>query len=225
MNIVEENKGYLWADFHTSEKMFAIGHLSLGYLLAKGSARLLKQDVNLALIFLFSLLPDVDIIIPGVQHRTITHSIVFLALMSLPFFLLYKTTAIPYFTALAQHSLVGDFLTGGARGEGTLILWPISLTPYGLPIRVLDPINVTLEWCSFLVAIIVMLKTRDLQKLLKGQISHLSLSVPMLTVLLPSFLQFPLAVPVALLIPHLVYLVLFSLAIFNVLKSIMPRSV
>jgi len=204
--------------------MFAVGHLSLGYLFAKGPAKLLKQEINLPLIFLLSLIPDIDIIIPGVQHRTITHSIVVAIIAFLPFFTLYKTKAIPYFIALAQHSLVGDFITGGRYAEGTQILWPITSASYGLPISVFSMTNIILEWSSFLIAGAVMLKTKDIQKLLKGQVSHLSLSIPALAVLLPSFLHFPLVVPPELLIPHLIYLIIFALPIANVFKQVLPHS-
>lgn len=204
--------------------MFAVGHLSLGYLFAKGSAKLLKTEVNIPLVFVLSLLPDVDILIPGVAHRTITHSLILALVLSLPFFMLYKTKAIPYFAALAQHSLVGDLLTGGTRGEGIQIFWPLTSNHYGLPISVFSTTNIILEWSAFLVAIAIMLKTKDLQKLLRGQMSHLSLSVPALTVLLPPFLSFPIASPTELILPHVAYLTLFALSLLNVFRSIVKRS-
>lgn len=204
--------------------MFAVGHLSLGYLFAKSSAKLLKQEINLPLVFFLSLIPDIDIIIPGVEHRTITHSVIVSIVVFLPFFMFYKTKAVPYFIALAQHSLVGDFITGGAYAEGTQLLWPITSTPYGLPICVLSNTNIILEWSSFLVAMAVMLKTKDLQKLLKPQELTLSISLPTLTILLPLFLHFPLSVPLELIIPHFVYLVLFSLSIANFFKIVLSRN-
>ncbi len=205
--------------------MFAVGHLSLGYIFAKTSAKLLKQEINPPLIFVLSLIPDVDILIPGIEHRTITHSIIAFAIVFLPFFAFYKAKTIPYFLALVQHSLVGDFITGGAYRGGTQLFWPISSSFYGLPLSVFSITNIVLEWSSLLVAGGIMLKTKDLQKLLKGQVSHLSLSVPTLTVLLPSFLHFPLSVPIELLIPHLLYLALFTLSILNFWKLVLSRSV
>jgi len=101
------------------------------------------------------------------------------------------------------------------------MLWPITSSWYGYGIPILSPTNIILEWSSFLVTIAVMLKTKDLQKLLKDQLSHLSLFVPILTVLLPSFINFPLSVPLELLIPHLIYLVLFMLPIAKTLKLIL----
>lgn len=195
--------------------MYAVGHLSLGYLFAKGSAKILKQDINLPLVFLLSLIPDIDLLIPGVEHRTITHSIVMSIVVFLPFFMLYKTKAIPYFFALAQHILVGDFIIGE-----TQILLPITSTWYGLGICIHSSTNVILEWSSFIVAMAIMLKANDIQKLLKCDLTNLLLSVPTLTVLLPSFIRFPLSVPYTLLIPHIAYLILFILAIASVFRTL-----
>ncbi len=211
--------------FVEENDMFAVGHLSLGYLTAKGSGRLLKQEINLPLAFALSLLPDIDIIIPGLEHRTITHSVIISILAFIPIFTFFKTRAIPYFIALAQHSLIGDFITGGTNLQGTQLLWPITSIGYGLPINILSATNITIEWTSFLVAIAIMLKTKDVHKLFNSHFSTLSLSVPTLTVLLPSFFHFPLPVPVELIIPHLVYLFLFTLAILKVFKYTVSNSV
>jgi membrane-bound metal-dependent hydrolase YbcI (DUF457 family) len=199
--------------------MFAVGHLSLGYLFAKGAAKLLKQEINLPLIFLLALIPDIDLLIPGVEHRTITHSLITAAVIFVPLLIQYRRRALPYFIALAQHSLVGDFIIGE-----TQLLWPITSTWYGLGISIFSPTNIIVEWSSFLVAVAIMLKTKDLHNLLKGQLLHLSLSVPILTVLLPAFIHFPLSVPLPLLIPHLAYFALFILSIVNILKSLLSQS-
>jgi len=123
--------------------------------------------------------------------------------------------AIPYFIALMQHILIGDFLTGG----GIQLLWPITQTWYGIETPIASLANTLLEWFSFLTASAMMLATRDMHKLLKSSQSNLLLSVPVLTVLLPSFLHFPLTVPPSLLIPHLFYLGLFIASLLFFLKS------
>jgi membrane-bound metal-dependent hydrolase YbcI (DUF457 family) len=195
--------------------MFAVGHLSLGYLFAKGSAKLLGKEVNLPLVFILSLIPDIDILIPMVQHRTVTHSIIISTVAFIPFFLLYGTTAVPYFLALVQHGMVGDFIAGGT--QGTQLLWPLTSGWYGLPISIFSNVNIALEWGSFIAALAVMLKTGDIQKLLKRKMSHLALLIPVSTVLLPSFLHFPIYVPPLLIAPHLAYLAIFSLSILAAL--------
>ncbi|MGB9135186.1 MAG: metal-dependent hydrolase [Candidatus Bathyarchaeia archaeon] len=199
--------------------MFAVGHLSIGYLLAKATGRPLRQELNLPLIFVLSLIPDADLLISGLSHRTVTHSIIVSTIIFLPVFALFKTRAVPYFSALAQHSIMGDFVTGGRYGQGAQLLWPITSVSYGLPIDMSSTVNIALEWSSFLVAVVIMLRTNDLQRLLKGNKAHLALSIPTITVLLPTFLYFPLSVPAALLIPHLAYLLLFMISIFNVFRT------
>ena len=196
--------------------MFAVGHLSIGYLLAKATGKPLRQELNLTLVFVLSLIPDADLLIPGVEHRTITHSIIVSTVIFLPVFALFKTRAVPYFAALIQHSMIGDFITGGRYRQGAQLLWPVTSASYGLPIDISSPVNIALEWSSFLVAAAIMLRTKDLQKLLNGRLDHLGLSVPTLTVLLPTFLYFPLSVPAELIIPHIAYLLLFMLSILNV---------
>jgi hypothetical protein len=119
-----------------------------------------------------------------------------------------------------QHILIGDFLTGG----GIQLLWPITQTWYGIGFPMTSLTNVLLEWISFLMAGAIMLTTRDIHKLLKSHQSNLLLSVPVLTVLLPSFLHFPLTVPTSLLIPHLIYLGLFTTSLLIFLKSSPKRS-
>ncbi len=163
------------------------------------------------------------------EHRTITHSIITATAIFTPLFIRYRSKAIPYFAALAQHSLIGDFITGGAQMQGAQLLSPITSTWYGLPISILSQTNIILEWSSFLVAGAVMLKTKDIQKLLKSHLPHPYLSILALTVLFPSLLYFPVSVPFelahayTLLIPHIAYLILFTLSIINVFKSIQRK--
>jgi len=179
----------------------------------------LKQELNLPLIFMLSIIPDIDLIIPGIEHRTVTHSIIVATLVFLPFFAIYRTRAVPYFIALALHSLVGDLATGG-YGEGPLLFWPLTSATYGLSISVYSYINISLEWIAFILAFTLMYKSRDLHRLLRGQLSQLSLSIPALTILFPSFLDFPLPVPLSLMLPHIAYLLLITLSILAMLRRL-----
>lgn len=171
-------------------------------------------------MFLLGLIPDIDLLIPNLPHRGPLHSIIILTIAFIPAFAIYKKTSIPYFAALMQHVLIGDFLTGG----GIQLLWPITQTWYGIGTPMTSLTNILLEWISFLMAGAIMLTTRDVYNLLKRHQSNLLLSVPVLTVLLPSFLHFPLTVPTSLLIPHLIYLGLFTASLLIFLKSSLKRS-
>lgn len=115
----------------------------------------------------------------------------------------------PYFIALAQHSLVGDYIAGG----GLQLLWPITTQYYGIGINMQGLANTALEWTLFLVAMFFMLRTGDFAALFKNHNSNFILAVPIFTVLLPPFLSFPSNVPLGLMMPHIVYLATFLVSI------------
>jgi len=195
--------------------MFAVGHLALGYLCGKTASKILKVNVNLPLLFLASVIPDVDLLIPSLEHRGPTHSLIILSVFFLPTFFLYRKKAIPYFIALIQHSILGDFLTGG-----TQLLWPLTTKWYGAHIMcMISQANILLEWSLFLTCLTSMIKTKDTQTLLQPHPSNLILTLPILTVLLPALFSFPLYVPPELIIPHITYLTLFTISILIDLKS------
>ena len=199
--------------------MYAVGHFALGYLTGKIASKSLAVKINLPLLFLASIFPDIDLLIPGLEHRGPLHSVVVFCFLFIPMFLLYKKRAVPYFVAVIQHSIIGDFLTGG-----TQLLWPVSLDMYGLGIGIDSLTNIALEWVLFIISIILMFKAKDMLSLLKRNPSNLILFIPLMTVLLPAIITFPLYVPLVLLIPHLVYLVLFVFSIFVNLKVILTKN-
>ena len=199
--------------------MYAVGHFALGYLTGKIASKSLAVKINLPLLFLASVFPDIDLLIPGLEHRGPLHSVVVFCFLFIPMFLLYKKRAVPYFVAVIQHSIIGDFLTGG-----TQLLWPVSLDMYSLGIGIDSLTNIALEWVLFIISIILMFKAKDMLSLLNRNPSNLILSIPLMTVLLPSIITFPLYVPLVLLIPHLVYLFLFVFSIFVNLKAILTKN-
>ena len=200
--------------------MFGVGHMALAYLLAKGSAHTMKVNFNIPLILVLSIIPDIDILAGEAFHRGPTHSFILAVLVFIPIFLLYRKQAIPYFLALVSHSLIGDLFIGG----NLQLLWPISTSHISLPIipkiPIFSPINVALELTLFVVATIVMFKTKDLQLFFQKKASNLLLIIPVATVLLPTFLAYPLNVPILLVPPHLFYLGLFIIAIIAVFLNL-----
>jgi len=186
--------------------LYAVGHLALGYLTGKLTSKLLKVNVNVPLLFVLSIIPDTDLLISGLEHRGPSHSIVAFVFFSIPALMLYGKRALPYFLALAQHPIIGDYLTGG----GVQLLWPVNQTWYILTrANMTSPANILTEWVLFMVSLATLLRTRDAQTLFRQHPSNLLLSIPVLTVLLPSLFHFPLRVPSELLIPHMVFLGLF----------------
>jgi len=201
--------------------MYAVGHLALGYITGKATSKLLNVKVNLPLLFLASIIPDIDLLIPGLEHRGPTHSLIISIIIFIPIIAYYRKKAIPYLIAFTQHSLIGDYLTSG----GIQLLWPInSIYYYSLEIQMTSLTNILLEWIFFLTAFTILLKTKDAQTLLQPHPSNLLLSIPTFTVLLPTLISFPQYVHPALIIPHLTYLAIFTISILIDFKAILKKS-
>jgi len=194
--------------------MFAVGHLALGYLTGKATSNMFKTNISIPLLLVLSILPDIDLLIPGLRHRGPTHSIILSSLLFIPFFTLCKKKATPYFIALIQHSILGDILVGGR----TQLLWPLTPNFYGIQIEMTSLTSILIEWISFLLFLAVVLETRDIKIFFHPHSSNLLLSIPIFTALLPTFLSFPLYVPLELIAPHLAYITLFTVSILIDLK-------
>lgn len=188
---------------------FAVGHLAIGYITSKASSKLLKIEIDIPMIFTLSVIPDIDLLIPHLQHRGPTHSIIVALVIFIPIFILYKRKAIPYFIALIGHALIGDYMSG----SGTQLLWPITTQNFGADMNIASPANIAAEWTLFIVLTIMILETRDIAKLFKPHRSNLILLIPTFTVLLPTFLSFPLEVPFLLIPPHVAYIAMFIISV------------
>lgn len=187
--------------------------MAFGYLSSKTSSSLLKTKLNIPLVLTLSVLPDGDLlareIFPFIQHRGPTHSILIALIVFAPFFIIYRKQAVPYFIALVQHGLVGDYIAGGR----VQLLWPVTHMYFGTSLDIRSLPNQTIEWTMFLAAIILMLKMKDYKASFKPQISNLILIIPTFTVLLPTLLSTPMEVPPMLIPPHIFYLIMFAVAI------------
>jgi len=116
--------------------------------------------------------------------------------------------------AMAQHSIIGDYLTS----EGVQLLWPIAVDWYGVGFAMTSLTNILAEWILFVASLTIMLKAKDAWTLFQRHPSNLLLSIPVFTVLLPTLLSFPLYVPLELIIPHLTYLAIFTSSVLIDLK-------
>jgi hypothetical protein len=199
--------------------MYAVGHLALGYLSGKTASKILNVNIKIPLLFLASVLPDVDLLIPGLHHRGPLHSVMLFCLLFLPVFVLFKKRAIPYFVALIQHILIGDYLTGWTQP-----LWPVTTSWYGLGMEITSLTNILVEWALFLTSTAILFKTKDAWLLFQQHPSNMILAVPVLTVLLPTLLSFPLYVSLELVIPHLSYMALFTYSILTDLRAIFTKT-
>jgi membrane-bound metal-dependent hydrolase YbcI (DUF457 family) len=211
--------------------LFAVGHMSIAYLLGKGSGKALHLKPNIPLLMVLSILPDIDILfdyITGAEiHRGPTHSIVLAFLIFIPIFVIYRKKAVPYFLALISHPLIGDFFVGGKLE----LFWPVSSNQFGLHelggplIDIYNPISVAAEMLLFIAAMLVLYKSGDWKVFFSDNKTNLILIIPIATVLLPSTIGFPFSKSLLLTQPtlalaHIGYLVLFIIAVLKVLSSI-----
>jgi membrane-bound metal-dependent hydrolase YbcI (DUF457 family) len=199
--------------------LFAVGHFALGYTLSKTSSKVLKTNLNIPTILMLSVIPDIDLLIPVLEHRGLTHSIIIASIVFIPIFVIFHKKATPYFIALIQHSLIGDYLVGGK----TQLLFPLTTQYYGTGLSIKSQTSIALEWAAFLTSMLLMLAVKDIKIFLQPHNSNLILTIPTLTVLLPTFLAFPLQVPPTLIPPHIVYSVLFVTSILIDIKRVVPR--
>lgn len=198
--------------------MFAIGHFALGYLFGRGTSKLAHVKVNLPLLLAASILPDVDLLFRFLTHRGPTHSIITITVLMIPFFVVYRKQAIPYFAALLSHILIGDFITGGVE-----LFWPISHSLFGvLNFDVISmPIAVT-ELALFLLTLPVMYILGDLKTLLKPHNKNWALIIPLGAILGPLLSlgrEQENAIPILLVVPSLFYIALFSYSILVWLRA------
>ncbi len=204
-------------------KSFAVGHFAIGYLLSKATGKILKVDLNVPLVLVLAIIPDTDIalreLFPALVHRGPTHSIVVAFLVFVPLFAVYKKCVAPYLLAVVQHSLISDYVGGG----GIQLFWPLTFQEYGIKLDIRSSTNVAIEWTAFLLAVLIMSRSKDLLKLLRPRSANLVLIIPTMTVLLPTFLQFPMFVPIWLIAPHLFYLLTFLASIIIALSNSLRR--
>ncbi|MBN2336684.1 metal-dependent hydrolase [Candidatus Bathyarchaeota archaeon] len=102
-------------------RMYPLGHFALGYFAAYIIGRLTGEETSIPVVWFLSVAPDIDVLIPFLEHRGPTHSVVVMALLFLPVYIASRRW-LPYFAALLSHPLVGDYFTG----YGCKVFWPLS---------------------------------------------------------------------------------------------------
>ncbi len=204
--------------------MFAIGHFALGYLAGKGTSKLAHVKINLSLLLAVSVIPDLDLLFQGfMQHRGLTHSIIVISVLMIPFFMRYKKAVLPYLAAVLSHVFIGDLFTGGIE-----FLWPISKTPFGFDLAVNSlPVTLT-ELILFFISITLMYKLNDIQALFKPQNHNVFLIICFGAILGPLIwlaIGTLDAISLLLVIPSLIWLAIFSMSLlinfnFKIVKNL-----
>lgn len=190
--------------------MFAVGHITLGYITGKILGKATEQSQNISALWTLSLLPDIDLLIPGLQHRGPTHSIIVALLIFTPLFIIRPRRTAPYFAALATHSLIGDHITDG----GTKLFWPVSLkwVKYDSTIMLGGTFETYIELALFSILILTLIASKDYYPLFNTDRRNTILFIPLCTVFLPIMFKYPINIPETLLIPHLILLSIIALS-------------
>jgi membrane-bound metal-dependent hydrolase YbcI (DUF457 family) len=191
--------------------MFAIGHFALGYLAGKGTSKLAHVKINLPLLLAVSVIPDLDLLFRGFMgHRGLTHSIIVISVLMIPFFMRYKKAALPYLAAVLSHVFIGDFFSGGIE-----FLWPISKMTFGFGSASSSYVAVT-ELLLFFVSLALMFKLNDIWAFFKPQKHNLFLIICLGSILGP-ILMLALgnlnAISLLLVIPSLIWTAIFSVSL------------
>ena len=206
--------------------MLAVGHISVAYLLTRGLKRSKLQSMNIPMVWAFSLLPDLDLLIPGVKHMGPTHSLLF-AIAVLTFLILYKgREATPYFLAFASHTFLGDLITNRA----VQFLWPLTQRTYQVPLPFSrnPPFSANVELTLFGLFILVYIITKDYTSGPHTNTTKLVTLIPLSALLMPLVFSFPNPVPLRLIPPHLIltafvlqpfYPISWTLTLKNVLEK------
>lgn len=99
--------------------MYFLGHFALGYFAASLTGKTTGAKYRLLLVWFFSMLPDVDLLLPFMSHRGATHSLA--AILVLASMSLIRGELLPYAASYASHIIVGDLVTGGGP-----LIWPLT---------------------------------------------------------------------------------------------------
>ena len=190
MLVARAKDGYLSQhQSSTVSLMFAVGHISAAYLLTRGLKRAGSPSMSIPLVMAFSLLPDLDLLIPGVRHMGPTHSLAF-AIAVLMFLILYKgREATPYFLVYASHTILGDLITN----RGVRFLWPLTQRVYQitLPFSRNPAFSTGLELTLFALFILVYMITKDYTDGPHSNNTKLVTLIPLTALLVPLVFSFP----------------------------------
>jgi membrane-bound metal-dependent hydrolase YbcI (DUF457 family) len=199
--------------------LFAIGHFALGYLFGKGSGKLFNVKLNMPLLFAASVLPDVDLLLGFLMHRGPTHSLLAITALMIPFFIIYRKQAIPYYAAMLSHIFLGDYFTGGIE-----LFWPLSHGWFGaLNFDVTSLLSASVELALFIITIPIMFKLGDLKAFLNPHNKNWTLIIPFGATLVPLLSLgrgSENALPTILAVPSFFYIILFACLMLIWLRSL-----
>ncbi len=150
--------------------MLFLGHMVWAYIFAK----MFRRDINISLVMLLGILPDIDLLFNNIAHRSITHSIPVITLLFIPFLVIYKKRVLPYYIAITQHIFFGDLIVGK-----TQLFWPFG-PAIGLRFKLTSIENIMIEGIGLAIFLILFIKDR--KKILGS--NNIMILIPLISLLL-----------------------------------------
>jgi len=200
--------------------MYETGHMAIGIIFGKLMQRITKTKIDIPLLCLFSILPDIDMFHPfGLKHGGLTHSIVFITLYFLPLTLIFKTSVLPYYIANISHPLIGDTFFLPLR-----LLLPLSLQRYGYHelIESNSLEHIFIEYSLCIIALFILIKSNDFITLYNPRKENFLLIIPLLSLLL-TFKFLPssmMPLPISIILLHFIFILIFSYSILINLQTL-----
>ena len=153
------------------------------------------------------------------MHRGPTHSLLAITALMIPFLIIYRKQAIPYYAALLSHIFIGDYFTGGIE-----LFWPLSHGWFGaLNFDVTSLPSASVELALFILTIPIMFKLGDLQAFVKPHNKNWALIISLGATLVPLLSLgrgAENALPIVLAVPSLFYISLFACSMLIWLRSL-----
>jgi hypothetical protein len=148
--------------------MNLLGHIAFSYIFSKLIS--LDEHIRLSFIWFFGILPDIDVLIPGLPHRGITHSIA-LTLILTPFLIMiFKQDILIYILSILSHQLID--IAVSFHMTRSQILWPLNKNWIRLsPLIIMNSnIEINIEITLLLIMMIMIIFFKDYKIIKKFKI-------------------------------------------------------
>jgi hypothetical protein len=191
-------------------RLFFLGHMAWAYVWAVIFAGKNRVKLFIPAILLLAVLPDVDLFFwsYGIEHHTITHSLFFWVVLFVPLLLKYRNSVIPYFVAVLQHFVFGDFVVGVV-----MLFWPFSFSFFGFDYAMMSVFDVGLEVLGLFLALGIAYFDGDLRRLVSVDKRNVFMFFPFLAVV-ASMLFYAVDLPVVSLVSHVFVSPIYATVVF-----------
>jgi hypothetical protein len=157
--------------------VYLLGHVAIGYILARLVAKEKKRTLVIWAVFMSSVLPDFDVLFYkwGLVHGSYTHSLALLVPVSI-IIIVWRKNYLPYIVALLSHVFI-DTLIGPLQ-----IFRPLSYMTFSLNLGMSSNTDALIEVASLVVFIVLIWRDGNLKRLLSENRPNLLMIFPLIPV-------------------------------------------